>query len=100
MKVYKLKNSFAVVFVVLVALLVNINVSYNNENNKYSQIELGILSKLAHADSESSSQCQSCAVGGPGTASCTLTMGIVTYSVDCQSGYYACCKGTGASCCG
>ncbi len=100
MKNSNFKNSIAIVFVILMILLVNINISYSSKNDNHGQIEIGMLSKLAFADSESSSQCQNCAVGGPGTASCTITIGIITYSVDCQTGYYACCKGTGASCCG
>jgi len=39
-----------------------------------------------------------CTAGGVGSASCSLGSGTNSCSVSCQSGYYACCTGSGCTC--
>lgn len=92
------KNLGLIFFALLIVILMNLNLVVSSSSTK-DNLELSVLSNLAMADSESSGQCTNCVAGGQGTSSCTYTVGIVTWSVTCQSGYYACCKATGASCC-
>ena len=95
----KSKQIFFVFLGLTMIVLINLNLVMSSPNNTDGNIELSVLANLALADSESSSQCQDCVTGGDGTQSCEYTIGIITWSVTCYSGYYACCKSTGASCC-
>jgi hypothetical protein len=95
----KTKHFLSASFILMVIILMNLNLVISSKDVAENNLNLLAFTNKAFADPESDPQCQNCVAGGPGTLSCEYTIGPVTWSVTCQTGYYACCKATGASCC-
>jgi hypothetical protein len=98
-----MKKKWNSVVVSCIALLfiaitvVNVNLAFNSDSAIVPSLALVDIETLAYGESDDNYTCSS---GGPGSSSCSVSVdgsvaggGLSTScSVDCTSGYYACCN--------